>query len=56
VPVEVEVEETRPVKPVPPEEAAQRPVSASGPGEGVSGEPGDSPGDDEAAEIRRVNP
>ncbi|TMC68155.1 MAG: AI-2E family transporter [Actinobacteria bacterium] len=60
VPVEVEVEETRPVKPVPPEEppeaAAQRPVRSSGPGEGVSGEPGGSTGDDETAEIRRVNP
>jgi predicted PurR-regulated permease PerM len=51
VPVEVEVEETRPVKP-----AAQRPVRVSGPGEGVSGEPGGSPGDEETAEIRRVNP
>jgi predicted PurR-regulated permease PerM len=48
VPVEVEVEETRP--------AAQRPVRVSGPGEGVSGEPGGSPGDEETAEIRRVNP
>src|SRR2546428_8658592 len=41
--VPVEVEETRPVKPVeePPEErAAQRPVRVSGPGEGVPGEPG----------------
>jgi predicted PurR-regulated permease PerM len=51
VPVEVEVEETRPVKP-----AAQRPVRVSGSGEGVSGEPGGSPDDDETAEIRRVNP
>ncbi|HEY3051555.1 MAG TPA: AI-2E family transporter [Gaiellaceae bacterium] len=60
VPVEVEVEETRPVKPVPPEEppeaAAERPVRVSGPGEGVSGEPGGSPGDEGTAEIRRVNP
>jgi predicted PurR-regulated permease PerM len=48
VPVEVEVEETRP--------AAQRPVRVSGPGEGVSGEPGGSPGDEETAEIRRVSP
>jgi predicted PurR-regulated permease PerM len=60
VPVEVEVEETRPVKPVqpeePPEAAAQRPVRVSGPGEGASGEPGGSPGDEETAEIRKVNP
>jgi predicted PurR-regulated permease PerM len=53
VPVEVEVEETRPMKPVP---AAERPVRASGPGEGVSGEPGGSPGDEDTAEIRKVNP
>jgi predicted PurR-regulated permease PerM len=51
VPVEVEVEETRSVKP-----AAERPVRVSGSGEGVSGELGGSPGDDETAEIRRVNP
>jgi hypothetical protein len=60
VPVEVDVEETRPVKPVPPEEppeaAGQRPVRVSGPGEGVSGEPGGSPGDEETAEIRKVQP
>jgi hypothetical protein len=48
VPVEVEVEETRP--------AAQRPVRVSGPGEAVSGEPGGSPGDEETAEIRKVQP
>jgi predicted PurR-regulated permease PerM len=42
VPVEVEVEETRPVKPVPPEEP---PEAAA-----------ERPGDDETAEIRRVNP
>ena len=51
VPVEVDVEETR---------AAQRPVRASGPGEGVSGEPGGgSPGPEEAAdaaEARTVGP
>jgi predicted PurR-regulated permease PerM len=60
VPVEVDVEETRPVKPVPPEEppeaAGQRPVRVSGTGEGVSGEPGGSPGDEETAEIRKVQP
>jgi predicted PurR-regulated permease PerM len=51
VPVEVEVEEGRPVKP-----AVERPVRVSGPGEGASGEPGGSPGDEETAEIRKVNP
>jgi predicted PurR-regulated permease PerM len=51
LPVEVELEEKRPVKP-----AAERPVRVSGSGEGVSGEPGGSPDDDETAEIRRVNP
>ena len=48
VPVEVDMEE-----------AAQRPVRVSGPGEGVSGEPGGSPGDDdyaETAELRTVKP
>jgi predicted PurR-regulated permease PerM len=61
LPVPVDVEETRPVQSVPPEEeppeaAAQRPVRTSGPGEGDSGEPGGSPGDEETAEIRRVRP
>jgi hypothetical protein len=45
VPVEVDMEE-----------AAQRPVRVSGPGEGVSGEPGGSPADDEAATAHRVAP
>jgi predicted PurR-regulated permease PerM len=49
VPVEVEVEATRP--------AAQRPVHVSGPGEGAPGEPGGSPAEDEeAAEARTVAP
>jgi predicted PurR-regulated permease PerM len=51
VPVEVEVEEERPVKP-----AVERPVRVSGPGEETSGEPGGPPGDEETAEIRKVNP
>ena len=51
VPVEVEVEEERPVKP-----AVERPVPVSGPGEEASGEPGGPPGDEETAEIRKVNP
>jgi predicted PurR-regulated permease PerM len=50
VPVEVEVAGERPVKP-----AAERPVRVSGV-EGVSGDPGGSPGDEDTAEIRRVNP
>src|SRR5262245_5729990 len=49
--VEAEVEAEPPVKP-----AAEPPVRVSGPGEGVSGEPGGSPGDEDTAEIRRVNP
>jgi predicted PurR-regulated permease PerM len=51
VPVEVDIEDTRPIQP-----AAQRPVRVSGPGEGVSGEPGGSPGPEEAAEARRLRP
>jgi predicted PurR-regulated permease PerM len=56
VPVEVDVEDTRPIQPVPPEEppetlAAERPVRVSGPEEGVPGEPGaGSPGAEEAAD------
>jgi predicted PurR-regulated permease PerM len=46
VPVEVEVEETRPVKPVPPEEPPEEPPEAAA----------QRPGDEETAEIRRVNP
>jgi predicted PurR-regulated permease PerM len=45
VPVEVDVEEP-----------AQRPVRPSGPGEGVSGEPGGSPGGEDTVEARRVVP
>src|SRR6266545_3282332 len=51
VPVEVDIEDTRPIAP-----AAQRPVRVSGPGEGVSGEPGGSPGPEEEAEARRLRP
>jgi predicted PurR-regulated permease PerM len=64
VPVEVEVEQTRPLEPVPPEEgaetrklapAAQRPVRDAaaphhGPGEGAAGEPGGSPAGEATAE------
>jgi predicted PurR-regulated permease PerM len=62
VPVEVEVEHTRPasVPPQePPERAAERPVRASDPGEGVPGEPGGGPLEVEegtrASDVRRLN-
>jgi predicted PurR-regulated permease PerM len=48
VPVEVEVEETRP--------AAERPVRVSGPGEGVTGEPGGSPAEETQPVARRLAP
>jgi predicted PurR-regulated permease PerM len=51
VPVEVEVEETRPLEP-----AAQRPVRVSGPGEGAPGAPGGSPADETQPAARRLAP